>query len=71
MDWKPEESDWLCIHAPRKEWRNRLPIKITVVRAFGRNAALAKFIPFHPNDPETKHYNKPYALLHHGTHFIG
>ena len=53
---------YLCVHAPRKEWRNILPIKINVIMAKSNKEARAAFIPFHPNDPETKHYNKPVVV---------
>jgi len=61
---------YLCIHAPRKEWRNRLPIRIEVVAAKNKEAALERFIPFHPLDPDTLHYNKPYARHIIGSHLI-
>jgi hypothetical protein len=61
---------YLCIHTPRKEWRNRLPIKVVVVMANNSSEALKQFTPFHPNDPDTKHYNKPYAAQTILPHYI-
>lgn len=65
-----EKTPYLCIHAPRKEWRNRLPIRITVIMARNRKEALSKFVPFHPLDPDTQHYNKPYARHTIGSHLL-
>jgi hypothetical protein len=61
---------FLCVHAPRKEWRNRLPIKVAIVTASNTKEAIEKFRPVHPLDPDTKHYNKPYAVAAMGCHFI-
>jgi hypothetical protein len=65
------QQPYLCVHTPRKEWRNRLPIKTAVVMANNPTDALKQFVPFHPNDPETQHYNKPYAVYTVQPHFIG
>ena len=63
---------YVCIHAPRKEWRNRLPIKVNIVHAESRKEALAKFIPLHSNEPTVRHYNKPYAIDEcQSPHYIG
>jgi hypothetical protein len=63
--------EYLCIHTPRKEYRHLYPTKINLMRAPNRKEALKKFIPFHPNEPFIKHYNKPYAVCAIATHYIG
>ena len=39
-----------------------MPIKINLIEADSREKALAEFVPFHPNEPTIKHYNKPFAV---------
>ena len=53
-----ENSWWVVVHAPRKEWRNRLPIKIQYTYAPSSQKALELFIPL-----DGEHYNKPFAKL--------
>lgn len=64
------EAQWLCLHMPRKEWRNRLPIRLSVIVARTKKEALSKFVPFHPNDPNTTHYNKPLVTIASGTYHL-
>lgn len=61
---------YLCVHAPRKEYIGKYPIKISIVMARGPKQALAEFTPFHPNEPFIKHYKKPYVTSGIYAHYI-
>ena len=48
---------YTVIHAPRKEWRNRLPIHLYQVEATSAKDALSKMYFY-----DIEHYNKPFAV---------
>ena len=48
---------YTVIQAPRKEWRNRLPIYLYQVEAMNRKEAIAKMFLY-----DIEHYNKPVAV---------
>lgn len=48
---------YTVIQAPRKEWRNRLPIYLYQIEAANRKEAIAKMFFY-----DIEHYNKPFAV---------
>lgn len=48
---------YTVIQAPRKEWRNRLPIYLYQIEAANRKEAIAKMFFY-----DIEHYNKPVAV---------